>query len=112
MTIKYTDGSNYEAPTAREGYALSEGMVTIQQWQDAQSSYQVIHVALSDVDTVIERLQEAAKAVHERNARRTHFAKLRAVVKEGKKIEAIKLTRTLTGLGLRDAKDLVEALMP
>jgi hypothetical protein len=37
-------------------------------------------------------------------------AELLALLQEGQKIEAIKLYRTRTGAGLRDAKDAVEAL--
>jgi hypothetical protein len=37
-------------------------------------------------------------------------SELRRLIGEGKKIHAIKLVREQTGLGLRDAKDLVEAM--
>jgi hypothetical protein len=35
---------------------------------------------------------------------------IRALVAANRKIEAIKLAREITGLGLKDAKDLVEAI--
>jgi large subunit ribosomal protein L7/L12 len=37
-------------------------------------------------------------------------AQVRALLAEGRKIEAIKLARTATDLGLKEAKDLVEAM--
>jgi len=37
-------------------------------------------------------------------------AELRALLTEGRKIEAIKLYRERTGLGLQEAKDAVEAI--
>ena len=36
--------------------------------------------------------------------------RIRALVAASRKIEAIKLTREVTGLGLKDAKDFVDAL--
>ncbi|MEY9855553.1 hypothetical protein ABH935_001157 [Catenulispora sp. GAS73] len=39
----------------------------------------------------------------------TYEAQLTALVQAGKKIQAIKLYREATGMGLRDAKDAVEA---
>jgi Ribosomal protein L7/L12 C-terminal domain len=38
------------------------------------------------------------------------MAKIRAQIDRGRKIEAIKLVRDWTGLGLSEAKDLVESL--
>ena len=38
------------------------------------------------------------------------FAEVRAIARAGNKIEAIKLFRSLTGLGLRESKDAVEAM--
>lgn len=37
------------------------------------------------------------------------LAEVRGLAQSGKKIEAIKRLRVLTGLGLKDAKDLVDA---
>lgn len=38
------------------------------------------------------------------------LAEIRAMMVAGQKIDAIKRVRTLTGLGLKEAKDLVETL--
>jgi len=35
---------------------------------------------------------------------------VRALLAEGNKIAAIKLVRTVTGMGLKDAKDLVDGM--
>jgi ribosomal protein L7/L12 len=39
-----------------------------------------------------------------------HEAELRALVAAGQQIQAIKMVRELTGMGLKDAKDLVDRL--
>ncbi len=39
-----------------------------------------------------------------------HQAEVRALLAEGNKIAAIKLVRTVTGMGLKDAKDLVDGM--
>lgn len=39
-----------------------------------------------------------------------HFQEVRMLVREGRKIEAIKLFRQLTGVGLKEAKDAVESM--
>ena len=41
-----------------------------------------------------------------------HNDELRSLVAAGQQIEAIKLVRTLTGMGLKDAKDYVDRLQP
>ena len=41
-----------------------------------------------------------------------HDDELRSMVAAGQQIEAIKMVRTLTGMGLKDAKDYVDRLPP
>lgn len=50
------------------------------------------------------------KLASEPPQRTKSFDDIRQLMREGQKIEAIKLFRTLTGAGLKDAKDQVEAI--
>jgi ribosomal protein L7/L12 len=66
--------------------------------------------SLAAAKEAVEALEQG-RSLHLANKLDSEFrAELLALLQKGQKIEAIKLYRTRTGAGLKDAKDAVEAL--
>ena len=64
-------------------------------------------LGLAEAKAYVEQLTETPHAFHETP---DHTARVRELAAAGKKIEAIKVQRQYTGMGLKEAKQYVEAL--
>lgn len=70
-----------------------------------------------EMEQRIQRLEELVETLYRRlemseppNRQPDHLAPVRELVQRGKKIQAIKVYREVTGVGLKEAKEAVERM--